>query len=131
MTVKKYRRCQGCHKKIQGSAWKVNGYLLCGNCLDNPEIDLSKAVQHWGDENLTTEQVLRSKRTDIEEFNKAVEHAKHMLKEIRDLLKPSTFSFDYACPEGCSVGTVGDAEKIWRFCPVCGKSLIVWNVEVG
>jgi hypothetical protein len=53
-----------------------------------------------------------------------------LLKEIRDSLKPSTFSFDYACPEGCSFGTVNDAEKIWRCCPVCGKPLIVWNVEV-
>lgn len=51
-----------------------------------------------------------------------------ILEEIRDLLKPETFNFDYHCPECHEHGTVCNSE-IWRSCPVCGSELIVWNVE--
>jgi hypothetical protein len=54
-----------------------------------------------------------------------------LLREIRDLLKPKTFYFDWACPKCNSTGSVCEEEKIWRFCPVCGKPLTVWNVEAS
>lgn len=52
-----------------------------------------------------------------------------ILNEIRDFLKPKSWYFDYVCPHCNYAGFVDDAERIWRFCPVCGKLLIVWNVE--
>jgi hypothetical protein len=54
-----------------------------------------------------------------------------LLKEIRDLLNPQLWSFEYACPECGRYGSAVDEEKIWRLCPVCSKPLIVWNVEAS
>lgn len=53
-----------------------------------------------------------------------------LLTEIRNLLRPNSFCFEWACAECSSTGSAED-EKIWRFCPVCGKPLIVWNVEAN
>jgi len=53
-----------------------------------------------------------------------------LLREIRDLLKPKLFYFDYACPKCSYCGSV-DEGRIWRFCPVCGRQLIIWNVEAS
>lgn len=52
-----------------------------------------------------------------------------LLEEIRDLLKPKSFSFNYVCKKCGYFGSVDDEEKIWRFCPLCGETLDVWNVE--
>ncbi len=52
-----------------------------------------------------------------------------LLEEIRDLLKPPTYTFDYHCRTCGEHGVVDDFEKVWEFCPSCGKPLIIWNVE--
>jgi hypothetical protein len=57
-----------------------------------------------------------------------------LLTEIRDLLRkpePETFSFDYHCRSCRSGGSCYDEEVVWRVCPRCGESLIVWNVKVS
>jgi hypothetical protein len=54
-----------------------------------------------------------------------------VLKEIRDAFVPETFSFDYHCRNCGENGTVSNFKRIYEFCPVCGKPLIVWNVEVS
>jgi ribosomal protein S27E len=58
------------------------------------------------------------------------DQAVKLLEEIRDLLKPNSFDFDYHCPKCHEQGTVCNSQEIWRSCPVCGAPLIVWNVEV-
>lgn len=52
-----------------------------------------------------------------------------VLREIRDLLRPKSFCFEYACARCGYCGSADDQDKIWRFCPVCGEKLSVWNVE--
>jgi hypothetical protein len=52
-----------------------------------------------------------------------------LLSEIRDLLKPDSFDFEYHCPKCNEHGTVSCVERVWQHCPVCGAPLIVWSVE--
>jgi hypothetical protein len=52
-----------------------------------------------------------------------------LLEEIRNLLTPQTYDFEYCCRNCGEHGHVCESVKIWEFCPVCGKPLIVWNVE--
>jgi hypothetical protein len=52
-----------------------------------------------------------------------------LLREIRDLLRPRDFSFDYYCRSCGESGSVSNSERIYEFCPVCGKSLVISNVE--
>ncbi len=54
-----------------------------------------------------------------------------LLTEIRDLLTPEAFDFDYHCPECNEHGSVCNSEKVWLSCPVCGAPLIIWNVEAA
>jgi len=54
-----------------------------------------------------------------------------LLKQIQDCLKPKSFSFAYACPNCNIVGSASKQDRIWRFCPNCGKPLTVYNVEVS
>jgi hypothetical protein len=52
-----------------------------------------------------------------------------VLKKIRDLLCPRDFSFDYYCRSCGESGTTCNSERIWEFCPVCGKPFVISNVE--
>jgi hypothetical protein len=56
------------------------------------------------------------------------ESVTRLLREIRDLMKPQSICFSYACAECSTIGSAEDS-KIWRFCPICGKPLIIWDVE--
>jgi ribosomal protein S27E len=58
-----------------------------------------------------------------------LEQLTDLLKQIRNFLKPKSFSFDYACQHCNNIGCVDDAKNIWRFCPNCGKPLTVYNVK--
>lgn len=51
-----------------------------------------------------------------------------ILRDIRDFLRPRSFCFEYACARCGSCGSA-EAERIWRFCPLCGEKLCIWNVE--
>jgi len=52
-----------------------------------------------------------------------------LLREIRDLLRPRDFNFDYYCRSCGESGNVSNSERIYEFCPVCGKPLLISNVE--
>jgi hypothetical protein len=54
-----------------------------------------------------------------------------VLKEIKDLLEPASFSFESYCPCCHERRAESDEKKVWRVCPKCGCKLIVWNVEVS
>lgn len=53
---------------------------------------------------------------------------RQLLTQIRDALVPRSFCFDYHCRSCGSLGN-GEDRKVWRFCPVCGEALVVWNVQ--
>lgn len=54
-----------------------------------------------------------------------------LLRDIRDFLRPKSFCFEYACACCGYCGSADDQEKIWRFCPICGERLSVWDVEAS
>jgi hypothetical protein len=88
-----------------------------------------------GRELSTSEKSKTTESPSTTESTEGLESVQHqmisLLKEIRDFLKPKSFDFEYACRECGNTGSAHGAEKIWRFCSVCGKPLILWNVEAS
>jgi hypothetical protein len=51
-----------------------------------------------------------------------------LLKEIRDLLQPPMFIFEYHC-RSCRESGCAEDSQVWKFCPRCGQEMIVWNIQ--
>jgi hypothetical protein len=52
-----------------------------------------------------------------------------LLKEIRDAVVKPTYDFEYFCRNCGENGSVANFESVYEFCPVCGKPLVIWNIE--
>jgi len=51
-----------------------------------------------------------------------------LLREIRDLLAPRTFYFQWHCRNCKDSGSAEDS-KVWKFCSKCGEELVVWDIQ--
>lgn len=51
-----------------------------------------------------------------------------LLEEIRDVLIPGQYHFEYHC-RSCGDSGTADDSKVWQFCPKCGEDLIILGVE--
>jgi len=51
-----------------------------------------------------------------------------LLREIRDLLAPRTFYFQWHCRNCKDSGSAEDS-KVWKWCPKCGEELVVWDIQ--